>query len=191
MDRRIESKKNRFLKLHPEKEQYNQYWFSEDTINFFIEQITRHSPTKIGFVAVPSVFFSLDKETQEKSFMFDIDEKLTKKHKNGIRYDFNEGDYETKFPELKNTFDYLVIDPPFITEAAWSKFADFAKFLKKENCKIIACSIAENKDKLKQLLDLDMKVFQPSIPHLVYQYNIYANYNDEELDKKNPEIQSE
>jgi hypothetical protein len=33
-----------------------------------------------------------------------------------------------------------------------------------------------------------MKVFQPSIPHLVYQYNIFANYDDEELNKKNPEI---
>ena len=68
------------------------------------------------------------------------------------------------------------------------KFANFAKYLQKEGCKIIACSIAENKDRLKKLLNLDIKTFQPSIPHLVYQYNIYANYDDEELDKKNPEI---
>ena len=33
-----------------------------------------------------------------------------------------------------------------------------------------------------------MKNFKPSIPHLVYQYNFFANYEDEELDKKNPEI---
>ena len=89
---------------------------------------------------------------------------------------------------LKHSFDYLVIDPPFITEEAWSKFANFALYLQKEGCKIIACSIAENKDRLKKLLNLDIKTFQPSIPHLVYQYNIYANYDDEELNKKNPEI---
>ena len=41
---------------------------------------------------------------------------------------------------------------------------------------------------MKNLLNLEMKNFQPSIPHLVYQYNIFANYDDEELNKKNPEI---
>ena len=25
----------------------------------------------------------------------------------------------SKFPDLKHSFDYLVIDPPFITEEAW------------------------------------------------------------------------
>ena len=137
---RVESKKNRFLKLTPENGDYNQYWFSEKTIEFFVNQVNKYGKEKIGFIATPSIFFSLSKEMQNKSYLFDIDEKLTKKHKNGKRYDFNESDYEVKFLDLKN------------------------------------------------LLDLDMKVFQPSIPHLVYQYNIFANYDDEELNKKNPEI---
>ena len=126
MDRRIESKKNKFLKLTPENELYNQYWFSEDTIKFFIEQVTKYGKEKIGFIATPSIFFTLSKEMQNKSYVFDIDEKLTKKHPNGRKYDFNDGDYEAKFPDLKHSFDYLVIDPPFITEEAWSKFANFA-----------------------------------------------------------------
>ena len=53
MDRRIESKKNKFLKLTPENELYNQYWFSEDTIKFFIEQVTKYGKEKIGFIATP------------------------------------------------------------------------------------------------------------------------------------------
>lgn len=32
------------------------------------------------------------------------------------------------------------------------------------------------------------KTFRPSIPNLVYQYSLYANYDDEELDKVNEEI---
>ena len=188
MDHRIESKKNKFLKLTPENENFNKYWFSESTIEFFINQVNKYGKERVGFIATPSIFFSISKEMQNKSFLFDIDEKLTKKHQNAKTYDFNDGDYETKFADLKESFDYLVIDPPFITEEAWSKFANFAKFLKKPDCKIIACSIAENEEKLKKLLDLSIKVFQPSIPHLVYQYNIYANYDDEDLNKKNPEI---
>ena len=56
MDRRIESKKNKFLKLTPENELYNQYWFSEDTIKFFIEQVTKYGKEKIGFIIKQSFF---------------------------------------------------------------------------------------------------------------------------------------
>ena len=79
MDRRIESKKNKFLKLTPENELYNQYWFSEDTIKFFIEQVTKYGKEKIGFIATPSIFFTLSKEMQNKSYVFDIEEKLGEK----------------------------------------------------------------------------------------------------------------
>ena len=175
MNNRIESKKNRFLKLTPENGDFNQYWFSEKTIEFFLDQVKKYGKNRIGFIATPSIFFSLSKEDQEKSFLFDIDEKLTKKHKNGKKYDFNDNNYQELFPELKESFDFLVIDPPFITEEAWTKFSKFAHYLK-------------NKDNLNKLLGLNIKTFQPSIPHLVYQYNIFANYDDEELDKKNPEI---
>ena len=188
MKNRIENKKNRFLKLTPENGDYNQYWFSEKTIEFFLEQVKKYGKNRIGFIATPSIFFSLSKEDQEKSYLFDIDEKLTKKHKNGKKYDFNDNNYQELFPELKESFDFLVIDPPFITEEAWTKFSNFAHYLKNKECKIIACSIAENKENLNKLLGLNIKTFQPSIPHLVYQYNIFANYDDEELDKKNPEI---
>ena len=74
------------------------------------------------------------------------------------------------------------------TEEAWSKFAAFAKYIAGDKCKILVSSIAENDEKLKRLLNLDIKSFKPSIPHLVYQYNFFANYDDEELNTKNPEI---
>ena len=44
------------------------------------------------------------------------------------------------------------------------------------------------------ILSIDIPVYNPEFEgedfgfHLVYQYNIYANYDDEELNKKNPEI---
>ena len=57
-----------------------------------------------------------------------------------------------------------------------------------DKCKILVSSIAENDGQLKRLLNLDIKNFKPSIPHLVYQYNFFANYDDEELNQKNPEI---
>ncbi len=54
--------------------------------------------------------------------------------------------------------------------------------------KILLCSIAENEQMLKELLNVKKKAFKPSIPNLVYQYNFYSNFDAKELDEKNPEI---
>ena len=59
--------------------------------------------------------------------------------------------------------------------------------LKKEG-KILGSSIDENEKMLDDLLGMKRVTFRPSIPHLVYQYSLYANYEDSELNKVNPEI---
>lgn len=41
---------------------------------------------------------------------------------------------------------------------------------------------------MEELLNVKPQIFQPSIPHLVYQYRFYTNYESEELNKPNPEI---
>lgn len=192
-NKKVESKDNKFLKLNPENENLNQYWFSEATIKFFDNQVEKYSSmsNSIAFVSTPSLFFSCSPEIQNKSMLFDYDEKLIKKHKNCRLYDFNNLDYSA-FPG--KSFDFIIIDPPFITEEAWTKFASFVNYLAIEDkvkLKILTCSIAENATLLERLLGLKMKKYQPSIPHLVYQYNVYANYEDEELDKVNSEIAME
>ena len=180
---------NRFLKLTGEDQSMNQYWFSEKTIDFIVKQVEKHGK-KVAFVSTPSIFFSVSKEFQNNCYLFDYDKAFMKKHKNALFFDFN--DFSDIQPD--NTFDFIVIDPPFITEDVWTKFSNFAKQLVIKNekdevtSKILASSICENKDMLKKLLNLDARKFKPSIPHLVYQYNLYSNYEDEDLDQLNSEI---
>lgn len=70
--------------------------------------------------------------------------------------------------------------------------------------RVILTTIYENKELLFELLGatptvecyallwllayLDFQAFQPSIPNLVYQYNLYTNYNSVVFNQKNPEI---
>lgn len=82
----------------------------------------------------------------------------------------------------------VVIDPPFITRDVWELYTQTIKFLLKPGGKILLSTIFENKEMMKELLDVHPCKFQPSIPHLVYQYNFYVNYESEELNKMNPEI---
>ncbi len=92
--------------------------------------------------------------------------------------------------------DMLVIDPPFIVEDVWRKYAETAKLLLKpgndENGvpygKCVCTTIFENAELLKEILDIAPTAFQPSIPNLVYQYNLYTNYPSGVYSKLNPEI---
>jgi hypothetical protein len=93
----------------------------------------------------------------------------------------------------------VIIDPPFITREVWEKYAATTKLLlleettsdredhSKANC-ILLSTIAENEAMMKELLQVNPVAFQPSIPNLVYQYNLYTNYNSERLAKVNEEI---
>lgn len=194
-EKRVNSKNNKFLKLFSEKEDINQYWFSESTIEFIVNQILKHTDenSKIAFVSTPSIFFSCDDAIKQRSKLFDFDDRLLKRHTNAVKFDFNDFVELIKNEEFISRFDFVLIDPPYINEPSWTKFAEFARIIsKKENeiikAKILTCSIAENQEILKKLLDLKMQKYQPSIPHLVYQYNFFANYEDELLDRLNEEI---
>ena len=98
---------------------------------------------------------------------------------------------------LSGTFTLALIDPPFITREVWEKYANACRLLLGENDNladvsksgaILLSTIAENQDMMNELLDVTPVVFQPSIPNLVYQYNLYSNYNSERLATINDEI---
>lgn len=78
-----------------------------------------------------------------------------------------------------------VIDPPFITREVWEKYVKAVNLLMKKDengCikgNLLCSTITENKDLMKEILNVDPIIFRPSIPNLVYQYNFYTNYEDE------------
>ena len=55
MDKFIDSKDNKFLKRTPENADFNQYWFSEKTIQFILNQIQKNNTRgRIALIATPS-----------------------------------------------------------------------------------------------------------------------------------------
>ena len=132
-EKKVDSKTNKFLKLYSEKEDINQYWFSESTIEFIINQIKTHtdSYSKIAFVSTPSIFFSLEPSLRDQSYLFDYDERLIKRHQNAFKFDFNNFEDLSKEDKILSQFDFIVVDPPYINEPSWSKFAEFVKLIAK------------------------------------------------------------
>mmetsp|Transcript_25546 Transcript_25546/g.87511 ORF Transcript_25546/g.87511 Transcript_25546/m.87511 type:complete len:193 (-) Transcript_25546:562-1140(-) len=179
-------KRNKFLARTGEREDLNQYWYSAYTIEMMAKEVEQHA-TKAAFLSTPSIYFSLqNKELMQNSWLFDLDEQWAKLP-TFVKYDFQKP--EENIPkEIYGTFDYVVIDPPFITRECWELFAKTAKLLLREGGKVLLSTVWENADMLKEVIGVERRAFQPSIPHLVYQYSIYTNYETELMDQKNPEI---
>lgn len=89
---------------------------------------------------------------------------------------------------MHGAFDYVVVDPPFITEPVWELYAKAIRLLLKPDGLMLLSTIPENADLLARLLGCKRCVFRPSIPNLVYQYDFFTNYDSEILGKPNPEI---
>ena len=67
---------NRFLNRNPEKSEYNQYWYSKDTIGTFVKVIEDHlredPSNRAVFMSTPSVYFSLSADLQKQAKLFEV-----------------------------------------------------------------------------------------------------------------------
>lgn len=179
-------KPNRFLLRCREKSDYNQYWYSANTIRTLVEECEREGK-RVACLSTPSVFFSMGETFRKNGAVLDFDEKFAKKGGESFaKFDYNKPE---EIPErFHNKFDFVVIDPPFITREVWEKYATATKRVLAKGGKILLTTIDENEKMIFELLGCRRQVFRPSIPNLVYQYSVYANYDSRPLSIPNPEI---
>ena len=93
---------------------------------------------------------------------------------------------------LRHSFDCVVIDPPFISAAVWQQYADAANLLlgvAPSPRFIIGTTIPENAKALHDMFGVRPVTFKPEIPNLVYQYELFTNFQHDLLDKHNPNVQ--
>lgn len=170
-----------------EKADLNQYWYSALSINKLLAEVRNENPKPIraAFMSTPSLFFSLSPEERSESVVLDYDRQW-EGEQGFYFYDFNEPE---AIPEdIQGGFDMVIIDPPFVQEDCWQKYAVSANLLLRKGGKILLTTILERAEILKKLLGVHPNVFRPSIPNLIYQYHVYTNYESAGLGEINPEI---
>ena len=186
----------------------NQYWYSQHTIETLVKEIQLHGQ-RVAFLSTPSLYFSLtDPAVIEEAVLFEFDTdfaaqieaKFASSDNNSdnnkstassrtrfVHYDYNEPE---RVPmQFMGHFDYVVVDPPFITEEVWRKYAQTVKFILNTGTgpnasvnggsgKVMFTSVLENHNMLETVNDLPLYIadFMPSIPNLVYQYYVFVNY---------------
>jgi EEF1A lysine methyltransferase 1 len=128
-----------------------------------------------------------DSTLRRLSKVLDLDEQW-KSDPAFIRYDFHKP--EDIPVSIHHTFDGVLVDPPFITMEVWGKYSEAVKLLLKDGGKIICTTIAENADLMQSLFGGNLKAaaFKPSIPNLIYQYDLYCNFEPTVLAQHNPEL---
>ncbi|DAZ98730.1 TPA: hypothetical protein N0F65_006762 [Lagenidium giganteum] len=183
-----------FWDQFPEKEELNQYWYSRQTVETLGQEVLEATAADAtcAFLSTPSVYYEVKRHgpSQLKCFLFDFDEKFASEGSGFVLFDFNK---PLDVPDaLRGSCDIVVIDPPFITREVWEKYATTAKLLLRPGTgKVLLSTIQENADMMHELMGCAVQKFKPSIPHLVYQYALFANYETSKLRDLNPEVDDE
>lgn len=189
-----------------EAKDLNQYWYSPHTIAAFIGEL-RHHATACAFLSTPSLYFALlasddssecggsDGENSAKSAvklssnsrLFEFDRQW-EKCPGFVHYDFYKPDHVPV--QYFALFDYVVADPPFITEDCWAAYIKTAKTLLKPGGKVLFTSVIENHTMLEGLFDAPLFIapFFPAVVNLTYQYVCFTNYRVTRITEPNPEL---
>lgn len=178
-----------------ENSEYNQYWYSHHTVSTIVKELELLEPVRVACLSTPSVFFAAA-DAGMPCDLFEYDSEIERGTWTGkglnrfVQYDFRSDEMDQCYQQA---YDVVVVDPPFITPDVIRCYARHILQLLMPDGKVIFSSIVENGDNLSAAFARDFRSvpFKPSIPSLVYQYELFVNYHpraDSEFRKSNPEV---
>ena len=153
-DREIEEAKVKALEAEKEIEityfkedwQLSQFWYAKEFASNLGRLIIKHTTEgqSVALISCPSLYFHMkstpfkaENESNLNLKLFEFDDRF-ERYSDFQFYDYNEPlDVPSK---LKQSFDFICVDPPFLSNECWEKFAMTINYLKKPNAKILACT---------------------------------------------------
>ncbi|CAJ0648794.1 15992_t:CDS:10 [Entrophospora sp. SA101] len=106
--------------------QLSQFWYNEETTDKIIQEIINNTTTKsrIACISTPTVFVKLKSKyssLKQEIYLFEYDRRFDIYGKYFIDYDFNSPMKFQKSQEFKDSFDFILADPPFLNEDCLTK----------------------------------------------------------------------
>lgn len=146
---------------------------------------------RTAFLSTPSLFYSIsaDERVRARHALLDIDTRFSSDSA-VVHFDYTAPMAAIPLA-LHDAFDCVVIDPPFIDDDVWQRYAAASRVLLREgsDMRVLCTTIPENEALLQTLFPRIRRVaFQPSIPHLVYQYAAFCSWHAPGLEARNLEI---
>lgn len=159
----------------------SQFWYSEDTAIRLAEEVMQQAGEhgRIACISAPSVYQKLKQLESTRSdsvsaVLLEFDRRFAAYGDEFVFYDYNN---PLCLPEdlLPRSFDFVIADPPYLSEECLSKVALTIKHLTKG--KILLCTGAIMEELAGKLMDLKMCSFLPKHNHnLANEFRCYVNY---------------
>jgi len=179
--------------------QLSQFWYDEDTAFRLAREVSRClavSPDKrVALISAPTTYVALQKhfpdllKQQGRVKLFEFDTRFSALAGTDFVYwDFNSplkfvtADDKDGATGLREQFDLVMADPPYLDENCLTKTSVSIKYLsKKDNTKVVLCTGAVMEDLARRLLGLEMcKDWEPKHKNnLANEFKCYTNYNEE------------
>ncbi|KAI8908564.1 putative N6-adenine methyltransferase-domain-containing protein [Gorgonomyces haynaldii] len=161
---KLEQKEDLDMDAFQEDWQLSQFWYSDDTRQRLAKAAIEHTPDGgyIGCVSSPSVFLTLNKMDigNRKIFVFEYDKRFAV-FPQFVFFDYNHPLDLQHTLELKHQFDFLIVDPPFLSDECWTKTAMTVRELQKPDAKILVCTGQVMESKVCSELGLKRTPFAP------------------------------
>ena len=166
----------------PEDWQLSQFWYSESTAAALAAAVAAAvgevaGGARVACVSAPTLYRALAKLPNIKATCFEFDQRFA-----AFGEDFRFYDYRAPLEVdrgLREAFDLVFLDPPFLSEECLAKTAVTARLLAKERgTPTVLCTGEVMAGLAARLLDLHMCAFLPRHENnLANQFRCFANFD--------------
>jgi len=159
--------------------QLSQFWYDEETANKFADEALSNSiDNNIVCVSTPTIFRAIMKKEniiRDHVYLLEYDTRFQIHGEHFIFYDYKQ---PLELPEnLKNRFNYVILDPPFLSEECFCKASETALFLAAKNAKIVVNTGAILTGLIYNKLGLKECEFRPHhARNLSNEFRCFSNY---------------
>ncbi|KAJ3057022.1 EEF1A lysine methyltransferase 1 [Rhizophlyctis rosea] len=174
--------------------QLSQFWYDEETAEKLAQEAIRQTKEGDAIVCVsaPTAFVSLKKLNPPKRriVLLEYDRRFAVFSRDYVFYDYNNPldlDERSGSRPLHNQFDFIIADPPFLSDECWTKTAQTVRWLAKTSpstssikleSKLLVCTGQVMKSKLEAELDAKETHFDPRHKGgLANEFRCYATYD--------------
>ncbi|CAF1165518.1 unnamed protein product, partial [Didymodactylos carnosus] len=168
-------------KIDSDKE--TQFWYDQQTTNRLVEEILSACPNgKIAFISCPTAFYYMKKEHSNMDLtLFEYDNRFGVDNSRFVFYDYNEPLNIDKVYE--HLFDFVLLDPPYLSEECLEKVAKTVQFISKTDAKHLICTGKAVEEEVKKYYNgAKMLVYEPQhVQKLMNPFACYADYETKTL----------
>ncbi|XP_025414499.1 EEF1A lysine methyltransferase 1 [Sipha flava] len=159
--------------------QLSQFWYDEKTCERIVECVLKAVGPNgtVALISCPTLYKTFKEKSPTISIkLFEYDKRFDVYGSNYVFYDYNE---PMRFDqELLNSFDLVIVDPPFLSEECLTKSLQTTKSLTRKH--IILCTGGIMEELAKKLLDVHKCSFEPKHKNnLANQFACFTNFPSE------------